>query len=217
MRVWLAELLGTFALVFAGVSAVAAGWDAVGVALAFGLAVGVMVAAVGPVSGAHFNPAVTVAFLTLGRISLRDVPAYWSAQLSGAVLATVLLQGAWGEALAAAGHGVTRLAPQLAWWMGGLVEVVLTFFLMLVIASLVIRNHTMDGLYIGLTVSLGALAGGALTGASMNPARSFGPALVAGEWTLHWLYWLAPMIGAVLAVRCAAYLWRAEVSADNSA
>jgi MIP family channel proteins len=217
VRVWLAELLGTFALVFAGVSAVAAGWDAVGVALAFGLAVGVMVAAVGPISGAHFNPAVTVAFLTLGRISLREVPRYWSAQLSGSVLAMLLLQGTWGEALAAAGYGVTRLAPQLAWWTGGLVEVVLTFFLMLVIASVVIRNHAMDGLYIGLTVGLGALAGGALTGASMNPARSFGPALVSGEWTLHGLYWLAPMAGAVLAARCAAYLWRVEASAGNGA
>ena len=91
------------------------------------------------------------------------------------------------------------------------IETILTFFLMFVIAACVIQKQTQAGLYIGLTVALCAVAGGALTGASMNPARSFAPALFGGDWTHHWLYWLAPIAGAVLASGVATYLWRPEL------
>ena len=212
MKVWLAEFIGTFALVFAGVGAVAAGADALGVALAFGAAVGVMVAAVGPVSAAHFNPAVTVAFFVLRRIRFTDLFLYWSAQLSGAVVATLALSIGYAQRLEVVSFGVTRLGSDVSVLAGLVVEAVLTFFLMFVITAVVIRKHHLDGLYIGATVALGALSGGALTGASMNPARSFGPALASGMWANHWVYWLGPVVGAVLAALTARYVWAGSIA-----
>ncbi|WP_221401601.1 MIP/aquaporin family protein [Truepera radiovictrix] len=205
---WLAEFIGTFALVFVGVGAIAAGLEALAVALAFACAVAVMIAAVGPISAAHFNPAVTLAFWAMRRTRLAEVPLYWSAQLAAGVVAVSALS-LWGGAdrLEGVAYGATRLAPGLSPWAGVGVEAVLTFFLVFVIASIVIRKHAMDGLYIGLTVGAGALAGGSLTGASMNPARSFGPALVSGEWGAHWVYWVGPCLGAVAAALSAQYLW----------
>ncbi len=209
MRIWFAEFIGTFALVFAGVGAIASDQSAVGIALAFGLTVAVMIAAVGPISFAHFNPAVTVGFWALRRISLTEVFLYWSAELLGAVTAVIFLRSFYGvDRLAAVAYGSTRLAPDLTPWAGVAIEVILTFFLMFVIATCVIQRQIAAGLYIGLTVSLCALAGGALTGASMNPARSLGPALVGGVWGAHWVYWLGPILGAVLAALAAKYLWQ---------
>lgn len=211
MRVWLAEFIGTFALVFVGVGAVAAGLDLVGVSLAFGFIVAVMIAAVGPVSAAHFNPAVTVGFFVLRRTSAAEVLLYWSAQCCGAVVAMLALRAAYGvERLRSVGFGATRLAPGLTLWVGTGLEAVLTFFLMFVIATLVLQKHRLDGLYIGLTVSACVFVGGTLSGASLNPARSFGPALVFGVWEAHWVYWLGPLIGAVVAVRAAQYLWQTQ-------
>lgn len=212
MRVWLAEFVGTFALVFVGVGAIAAGLDALAVALAFAFAVAVMVAAVGPISAAHFNPAVTLAFFVMQRVRLVDIPLYWSAQLSAGVVAMLALATWQGpERLEAVAYGATRLAPDLSPLRGVGVELILTFFLMFVIASIVIRKHAMDGLYIGLAVGIGSLSGGSLTGASMNPARTFGPALVGGEWGAHWIYWVGPCLGAVAAALTAQYLWASRV------
>ena len=211
MRVWLAEFIGTFALVFVGVGAIAAGVSPVGVALAFGFVVATMIAALGPVSAAHFNPAVTVGFFVLRRVMAAAVPLYWSAQLGGATVAMLALRVAYGaERLASVGFGATRLAPELNLWVGVGLEAVLTFFLMFVIASLVLQKHVLDGLYIGLTVSACVFAGGVLTGASLNPARSFGPALVGGIWQAHWVYWLGPLVGAVVGAVAAQYLWPAQ-------
>lgn len=207
MKVWLAEFIGTFTLVFAGVGAVAAGADTLGVALAFGASVAVMVAAVGPVSAAHFNPAVTVAFFVLRRIRFVDLFLYWSAQLTGATVAMLTLRIGYAQRLEVVSFGITRLGPDVSVLAGLVVEAVLTFFLMFVITGVVIRKHDLDGLYIGATVALGALSGGALTGASMNPARSFGPALASGVWVNHWVYWLGPVVGAVLAALTARYIW----------
>lgn len=217
MRVWLAEFIGTFTLVFAGVGAAAAGVDTLGVALAFGFAVAVMVAAVGPISAAHFNPAVTVAFFVLGRIRPVDVFLYWSAQLVGATAAVLALGAGYGQRLGAVSFGVTRLNPDVGVLTGLGVEAVLGFFLVFVILSVVICKHDLDGLYIGLTVSVCALAGGAITGASMNPARSFGPALVSGMWADHWVYWLGPVVGAVPAALTARYLWANPDASANEA
>lgn len=216
MKVWLAEFIGTFTLVFAGVGATAAGVDTLGVAFAFGSAVAVMVAAVGPISAAHFNPAVTVAFFALRRIRSVDIFLYWSAQLAGATVALLALRVGYAQQLEAVSFGITRLGPDVGVLAGLVVEAVLTFFLMFVITGVVIRKHNLDGLYIGATVGLGALTGGALTGASMNPARSFGPALASGVWTNHWVYWLGPVVGAVLAALTARYVWAGFADTDET-
>ena len=195
----LAEAVGTFALVFAGCGAV--GVDAlsggaighIGVCAVFGLVVGVMIYATGHISGAHFNPAVTLAFASLGRHPWREVPAYIGAQVVAAIAASALLLVLLGSA-----PGVTTYAGGLGQAAG--IEVVLTFFLMFVITAVATDEKAsghLAGVAIGGTVALGALVGGPLTGASMNPARSLGPALVAGELGQLPLYLLAPILGAV--------------------
>ena len=208
-RIWLAEFIGTFALVFAGIAAIASGASGLAVAFAFGLTVAVMIAAVGALSFAHFNPAVTVGFFVLRRITFRELLLYWSAELAGAITAVLALRTFYGaERLEPVTYGATLLAPGVSILQGVAVEIILTFFLMFVIATCVIQKQAQAGLYIGFTVTLGAIAGGALTGASMNPARSLAPALFAGAWAHHWLYWLAPILGAVVAALVAAYLWQ---------
>ena len=201
---------------FAGVFALAAGAGALGVALAFGGAVALMVAAFGPVSGAHFNPAVTLGFLLLRRIGLAEALRYLGAELSGALAAMLLLRDIWGAArLEAVAYGATRLAPEVPLWAGLGLELAFTFSLMLVIAGVVARAARLGPLYIGLTVAVAALAGGAFTGASLNPARSFGPAVVGGFWETHWLYWLGPFAGAALAAAAARTLWRGRFAAPG--
>lgn len=214
MKIWLAEFIGTFALVFVGIGAIASGAEGLAVALAFGLTVAVMIAAVGGISFAHFNPAVTVGFFVLGRINFVQLLLYWSAELLGAMTAIFLLRFLYGvERLTSVNYGVTQLAPDISPLIGVWIEVILTFFLFFVIATCVIQQHPQPGLYIGFTVTLCAVAGGAITGASMNPARSFAPALAANLWTYHWVYWLGPILGAVLAALTARFLWQEKVSA----
>lgn len=202
MRVWLAEFIGTFALLFAGTLAIATGQPSLTVALAFAVSVAVMIAAVGAISQAHFNPAVTLGFWLLGRLAPHRLLLYWSAELTGALAALLALRGLIGaEPLAAVSYGATVPAGGLGRHFG--LELVFSFVLMFVIAQCVLQRQAAAGLYIGLAVLLGALFG-----ASMNPARSFAPALLAGLWQGHWLYWLAPLAGAALAARLARYLWR---------
>jgi aquaporin TIP len=201
MKIWLAEFIGTFALIFAGIGALVSGAEGLAVAFAFGLTVAVMIVAVGGISFAHFNPAVTVGFFILGRINFLQLLLYWSAEFLGATAAIFLLQFF---------YGVTQLAPDIAPFIGVGVEVVLTFFLFFVIANCVIQQHPQPGLYIGFTVTLCAIAGGVITGASMNPARSFASALAANVWTHHWVYWLGPILGALLAALVARFLWQAS-------
>lgn len=208
MKIWLAEFVGTFTLVFVGVGAVAAGQAPIGIAFAFGAAVAVMVSAVGPISAAHFNPAVTVGFWVMRRVTLPQVILYWSAELAGAVVGMLVLRAWYGaERMARVAFGTAQLAPGVSVGAGVAIEAVLTFILMFVIATVVIQKHALDGLYIGLSVAAGALAGGALTGAAMNPARALGPALVGGVWSYHWVYWLGPLLGSVSAALLALYLW----------
>ena len=181
-RIWLAEFIGTFALLFVGVGAIASGASSLAVAFAFGLTVAVMIAAVGAISFAHFNPAVTVGFFVLRRITLKELLLYWSAELSGATAAMFALQTFYGaQRLEPVAYGATLLAPGVSLVQGAAIEVILTFFLMFVIATCVIQKQALAGVYIGFTVTVGAIAGGALTGASMNPARSFAPALFVGD------------------------------------
>lgn len=199
----LAEALAAFALVFAGCGAVVAdsrpdaALGAVGVSLTFGLVIMAMIYATGHLSGAHINPAVTLAFAVTRHFPSRDVVAYVTAQLAGAALAGLALLAAWPERPADLGATVpsVALAPALAY------ETVLTAILMFVIMAVATDTRAVGAgaaIAIGGTVALDALFGGAVTGASMNPARSFGPALASGQWQGWWVYLAGPVVGAVL-------------------
>jgi aquaporin Z len=204
MNRYLSEFLGTFALVFAGTGAIivndvsGGAISHVGIALTFGLVVMVMIYAVGDISGAHFNSAVTLGFWLAGRLPVREVAPYIGSQLVGGLLASLLLRLVFSEH---SGLGVTQ--PSVTVFGAFLFEVLLTFFLMFVIihvSSGAKERGITAGLAIGATVCLDALFGGPITGASMNPARSLAPALVAGHFDHLWLYLLAPVVGAFLAV-----------------
>ncbi len=198
-----AEGLGTFALVLIGTGAIVVDSAAGvighgGIALSFGLVVMVMIYAVGEISGAHFNPAVSLAFWIAGRLPFTDVLPYVAAQCAGAVLGSVAVKFVLGGGGAL---GATVASVPLVQAFG--VEVLLTFLLMFVILNVSTgakEKGITAGLAIGATVAMGAMVGGPLTGASMNPARSLGPALIAGETGGLWLYILAPVLGAALAV-----------------
>jgi MIP family channel proteins len=203
MRAHLAEGLGTFALVFAGCGAIAVDAQTgqlghTGVAASFGLVIVVMIYALGHVSGAHFNPAVTIAFAVGRHFSWPRTATYIAAQVAGAVLAALALRLLLGDG---ADLGVTQPSGSDLQSFGW--EIVLTFFLMLVITSVATDTRAVGeaaALAIGGTVGLCALFGGPISGASMNPARSLGPAVVSGDLTAVWIYLTAPVIGAVIAV-----------------
>jgi aquaporin Z len=218
----LAELLGTFWLVFGGCgSAVLAaafpdvGIGLVGVSLAFGLTVVTMAYAVGHISGGHFNPAVTIGLVVSGRAKVQDAVPYVVAQLIGAVLA------AWVLSIIASGNGTDAIAGGLAsngfgdhspggYSQGAalLIEVLMTFFFLLIILGCTDERAPagMAPLAIGLALTLIHLVSIPVTNTSVNPARSTGPALMVGGWALQqlWLFWVAPILGAVLA----GGLWR---------
>lgn len=195
----LAEFLGTFAYVFAGTGTIAAGasrggeisWPAV--AVAFGATAAVMTVALGVVSQAHFNPAVTLARWVAGAVATPRVLAYVFAQLAGAVAASAVLFWCFGRSFPL---GAT-LPLDDQWQRAFVIEVVITFVMML--AVLAGARSPLGPLAVGLAVAAGTVSMGPITGASMNPARSLGPAVVAGAWQHHWLYWVAPILGAQLA------------------
>ncbi|MBZ9749715.1 aquaporin [Deinococcus sp. HMF7604] len=195
-----AEAVGTFALVFIGVLAIANNAGLLGVAFAHGLAIAVMAMALGTVSGGQFNPAVSFALSLTGHQDWRTTLAFVPAQLAGAALGAAAALGVAGLArLEAAGFGLPALGSGVSVGGGFLAEVIATAFLVLVVVKVAIhQRHVLGGLIVGLTIVADILAAGPLTGAAMNPARSFGPALVSGEWGAHWLYWLAPLLGAAL-------------------
>jgi MIP family channel proteins len=200
-RALVAELIGTFALVFAGAGAIMVDsknhdLGHVGVAITFGLVIMVMIYAVGHVSGAHFNPAVTFAFAISRHFPWPRVVAYWGAQLAGALLAAALLRSSLGDI---AHVGATL--PSGSQGQSFLWEVVLTFFLMFVITAVATDTRAVGeaaAIAIGGTVGLDAMFGGPISGASMNPARSLGPAMISGDLHAAWLYVVAPMIGAAI-------------------
>jgi MIP family channel proteins len=211
LRAPVAEFIGTFFLCFAGIAAilsstpaVGAGLGIVGIALAHGLALSIAVSTFGGVSGAHVNPAVTAGFLATGRIPLPKALVYVVAQLAGATVAAIACKAIFPPAATqAANLGIPLPA---AWATGSVVflaEFVLTFLLMTAVFGAAVdergKGVKIGGFAIGLTVAFDILAGGAVTGASMNPARSFGPALVQGYWQWHGYYWIAPIAGAVVA------------------
>ena len=197
MKAHLAEFIGTFALVFFGCGAIANGLPPTAIAFAFGLVIAIMIYAFGHISGAHFNPAVSVGFAIGGHLPWPRVASYAAVQITGAVTGALLLRASLGPH---ADLGVTQPAGsdvQAFVW-----EVVLTFFLMLVITAVATDTRAVGqaaALAIGGTVGLGALVGGPVSGASMNPARSLGPAIVSVDLTGIWIYLLAPILGSIAA------------------
>ena len=199
----IAETIGTFFLVLIGPGAAmvdaytGGGVGHVGVALAFAFVVTAMVYALGHVSGAHINPAVTIAFWSARRFPIADTVPYVAAQCAGATLASLTLAGILGPA-----GRLGATLPAVGWPKALVVEWLLSFGLMLVIMAVATDDRVpkgFAGIAVGLTVGFCALMGGPLTGASMNPARSLGPAVVGGLWTAHWLYWVAPITGMIAA------------------
>jgi len=219
VRSAVAEAIGTFALVFAGCGAIVV--DAktqqlghVGVAITFGLIIMFGVYAVGHISGAHFNPAVTFAFALSRHFPWNRAGVYWVAQLGGALVAAAILRGSLGN------HAhVGATLPSGSQGQAFLWEVILTFFLMFVIMSVATDTRAVGeaaAIAIGGTVGLDAMFGGPITGASMNPARSIGPALVSGDVSGLWLYIVAPLVGA--SVGAVAYQFvRSEPTAPGPA
>jgi aquaporin Z len=229
VRVMLAEAIGTFFLCFAGIAAILStqapinsGAGLVGIALAHGLALSIAVNAFGGVSGGHHNPAVTLGFLSTGRIKPDRAVQYIIAQLIGAVIAAVSCKAFFpAEAVKTAGLGIPLPAAdnmpgkEGAWLTTPILmglEFIGTFLLMTAVYGTAVDERgkavKIGGFAIGLTVAFDILAFGPITGASMNPARSFGPALIykltggvdgAGAFDLHWCYWVAPVAGAVIA------------------
>lgn len=208
----IAEFLGTFALIFFGAGAVcvdfhlrsSGGLGLLAIALAHGLAIAIMVSAVGHISGGHFNPAITIGFWVTKRLSTIDSLAYWGTQLLGATAAAFLLKVVIPDEI---GNNVFLGTPELMRdfprWSGMALEGVTTFFLVLVVFATAVDGRgtfrSIAGFGIGLTITLGILVAGPFTGGALNPARAFGPALASGHW-LNWgIYWVGPLSGGFLA------------------
>jgi aquaporin TIP len=208
-----AEFLGTFALVFFGAGAICAeqflhgagGAGLLGIALAHGLAIGVMICAIGHVSGGHFNPAVTTAFWVTKRLNTPEVFGYWISQLLGGIAAAFFLKAilpreeAWLPVLG----GTPDLARDFTRLPAIGLEAVATFFLVFVVFAAAVDEASSArpyaGFCIGLTITLGILAIGPLTGAALNPARAFGPALASTHWANQGVYWVGPLTGGFFA------------------
>lgn len=204
MNRYIAELIGTFALVFCGTGAIMINTITdgavthVGIATTFGLIVAAMIYAVGSISGAHFNPAVTIGFYVAKRFPAREILPYIIAQLTGALLASIILRFLFpesptmGETLPA-GHVMQTF----------ILEIILTYFLMFVIINVATGSKeqgAIAGVAIGMVVLLEAMFAGPITGASMNPVRSIAPALIGLNLTHLWAYIVAPIVGSTLAV-----------------
>jgi MIP family channel proteins len=226
VRRLVAEFIGTFAIVFVGIGAISVGAQGKGnllsIALAFGFVVAVMVSATLHISGGQFNPAVSLALFVTRKMSARDTLFYILIQMLGATCGALVLAALFGTPAVAAGTPVVTQRPAaevqagtgeppapdastptyLTPVQGLAVEAILTFLLVFVIFGVAVDKrgpNALAGLLIGLTVTLDILFGGPFTGASMNPARSFGPAIVSGIWTNHWIYWVGPVVGGAIA------------------
>lgn len=198
-----AELIGTFLLTFMGGAAIINGQAGlIGVALAHGLTVAIVVSSLGHISGAHINPAVTFGFLVTGKMDVKEGAIYIVSQLVGAVLAAFALKQLVPGAMDAA-LGGQSLSPEVTMGAAVGIEAILTFFLVIAVFGTAVDERgtfkAIGGFGIGLVVTLDILAGGPLTGASMNPARSFGPALMSGQWGDHLVYWAGPLLGGAAA------------------
>ena len=214
-RAWLAEFVGTLTLIFIGSLSAAVAFEALdggtgGVVLA-GLAHGLVLVAliygIGAVSGCHINPAVSIALAAIGKFDWRSVPGYILAQLAGAVVGALLHAAI--RAKGATHYGLPLPGVDVGAGQALVLEAVLTFFLVSVIIGAAVSGKAtkgFHGLAIGLTLAASWLVGGALTGAALNPARSFGPAIVALNFDSIWIYWVGPIVGGLLAAGVGFYL-----------
>ena len=195
-------------LVFVGVGSIAMDYltdgtlGLTGIAFAFGLTIAVMVAAVYHVSGAHFNPSVTIALLITGNVGPAKAGAYIAAQIAGAIAGVLILKLCISQpVLDGVEMGVTALGPGITAFQGLIAEIVLTFFLVFVIFGVAVGKRYTNAapLFIGLTITAAVFVGGPISGAALNPARYLGPALFGGGLQDFWIYWVGPILGAVLA------------------
>jgi MIP family channel proteins len=205
---YLAEFIGTFTLVLIAAGAViindiySSSLGLIGIAVASGLVVMVMVCAIGNISGAHINPAVTLAMLITQKINALDSMFYVLSQAAGAILASFVLLSIFPDAVTSVKIGTNNLGSGVSLETGIIVEAILTFILVFTILGTAISTQAQTGFAafaIGMVVLLAILIGGPITGASMNPARSLGPALVSGCWVNQLVYLIGPVIGAMLA------------------
>ena len=220
-RKLIAEAIGPFALVFFGAGSIvlASGNANIGlieIAFAHGLAIAVTTSALGHISGGHFNPAVTAGLWVTRRISTPSAIGYVLAQVAGGILGAVALTVLYPEGLREASNlGTPALGPGIDFGKAVGIEVVLTFFLVMVVFGTFVDRRSdnvanVGGLAIGLSFTVASLAAYPLTGAVMNPARAFGPALLAGEWENQLVWWIGPVIGGVLASMAYHYLFSEE-------
>ena len=209
---YLAELLGTFALVFVGSGCVCAdyylvqsgsqGFGLLGIALAFRFVVVAVAYSLGYISGAHINPAVTISMVVTKRMKSGVGVMYIVSQVVGATLAGYLLKALFPEALASVFLGTCVLGSTVSVSQAIIMEAVITFLLVFVVFATVIDKRStpaLAGLAIGFVVLFGVMVGGAISGGSMNPARVFGPALASGHFANHYVWWIGPIVGGVLA------------------
>jgi aquaporin Z len=204
-----AEFVGTFTLIFIGGGAgIASHSDIVAVALANGLAIGIMVTNLGHISGGHFNPAITLGFVTTRRITLPLAVAYWVSQLLGAISAAYILRYLFTKTLVKLG---ATPVPHTTDAKALVLEGIMTFFLVWAVWATAVDPRgafkAIAGLAIGLTITIDVFVGGPVTGAAMNPARAFGPELASGTWSGWWIYWVGPGAGALLAALVYEYLY----------
>ena len=226
-QIMLAEAIGTFALTFIGILAITndavaggtGGAELVTVAFAHGLTIAVMVAALGAISGGHFNPAVTFGFVVTGRLNPLTGILYWVAQILGATGAAFLISFMAGPDVVA--NGTPQVAENIGTGMAIVLEAVTTFFLVLVVFGSAVDERAPKSVYplaIGLTVTIGIMAIGPLTGGALNPARAFGPAIASGAMTRHFVFWIGPLVGGALGAAVQHFfLMRAAPSAEVAA
>lgn len=207
-----AEFFGTFMLVFFGAGAVMttnfprADFGLLGVAFAYGIALAIGVTATMPISGGHLNPAVTAAMLAVRRIDAKSAALYIMAQLLAAVVATLVLKSILPSGVTKVlALGTPSIAATTTLGTAIAIEAILTFFLMSAVLGTAVSAEAprIAGFGIGLTLFIGVLIGGPLTGGALNPARAFGPALLSGQWISQGVYWVGPILGALVA----AFLW----------
>lgn len=208
-----AEFVGTFALVFFGAGAVCVDWyphasnalGLVGIALATGLTLAIMICALGHISGGHFNPAVTIGFWVTKRLNTVDTVAYWIAQLVGATVAAFVLKAVIpSDAWHAVALGTPMFARDFTGFAGLVLEGLTTFFLVLTFFATAVDDRAASvrpvaGFAVGISMMLGVLVSSPFTGGALNPARAFGPALISSHWQNQGVYWVGPLAGGFLA------------------
>ncbi len=206
VRPYVAEAMGTFVLTFAGASALAlfrlgAPVGVFGVAFAYGLALTAMIYALGHISGAHVNPAVTISVAASGKMGWPKAAGYIAAQLVGAVLAGAVLRYLFADFVTETYLGATHVQEAFNAGRGLVIEIVGTAFLVTVIFGAAVHKKAVPGfagMAIGLTLVMVVLAAGSIGDASLNPARTFGPSLLASHWDDHWIYWVGPILGGLI-------------------